>query len=97
MKYHVIVHPQEIQRIAGTSKKGKPYAYDRQKVWIHFKDQPYPQPFNIDHWPDRETGEFPKPLEPGEYEIEPTIYGVSNFGELRFSFNTNLFKSIKAA
>ena len=87
MKYKAIVHENQTQQVSGVSKKGREYSYIRQKVWVHLDNQPYPVPFNNDIWPDRETGEQPSPLAPGEYTIEPYVYGVSNYGELRYGFN----------
>ncbi len=56
----------------------------RQTAWVFINDKPFPTEFYIDHWPDRQTGEVPKPLQVGEYEMVTDVSSVGQYGELNY-------------
>ncbi len=82
MSNKVTVHTGSAEKMSGTSRNDKQWVKYRQKAYVHIEGKPYPLEFNIDTWPDRETGVVEPPLAAGEYLLLPKVVGVTRYGEL---------------
>lgn len=64
------------------TKGGKDLQLFEQKAYVTLPGEPYPKELKISLWPDRDTGELPKPHPVGDYTLDPKSFSVGRYSDL---------------
>lgn len=96
MGQRLVIHPQQPVTRHNVGKRNA--SIIEMVGWLYIDDKdPYPKEMRISLWPDRETGELPRPYEAGEYLVDSRVAALNQYGDPRYTHELKFVKKAATA